>query len=96
MTQAAERIRHAGLRNKIMTAEQAAEFIEDGMTLGVAGFTGAGYPKLLPTAIAEKAKAEHAANQKFSVGVLTGASTAPECDGVGKCPCVALSQPISI
>ena len=82
MTQAAERIRHANQRKKIMTAEQAAEFIEDGMILGVAGFTGAGYPKLLPTAIAEKAKAEHAANRKFSVGVVTGASTAPECDGV--------------
>ena len=78
----AERIRHAGLRNKIMTAEQAAEFIQNGMTLGITGFTGAGYPKALPTAIANKAKAEHAANRPFSVGVITGASTAPECDGV--------------
>ena len=78
----AERIRHAGLRNKIMTAEQAAEFIQNGMTLGITGFTGAGYPKALPTAIANKAKAEHAANRPFSVGVITGASTAPECDGM--------------
>ena len=42
MTQAAERILHAGLHSKIMTAEQAAEFICDGMTLAVSGFTGAG------------------------------------------------------
>ena len=77
-----ERIRHAGLRNKIMTAEQAAEFIQNGMTLGITGFTGAGYPKALPTAIANKAKAEHAANRPSSVGVITGASTAPECDGM--------------
>ena len=82
MTQAAERILHAGLHSKIMTAEQAAEFICDGMTLAVSGFTGAGYPKALPTAIAEKAKVEHAAGRPFSVGVITGASTAPECDGV--------------
>ena len=65
-----------------MTAEQAAEFICDGMTLAVSGFTGAGYPKALPTAIAERAKVEHAAGRPFSVGVITGASTAPECDGV--------------
>ena len=82
MTQAAERILHAGLHSKIMTAEQAAEFICDGMTLAVSGFTGAGYPKALPTAIAERAKVEHAAGRPFSVGVITGASTAPECDGV--------------
>ncbi|MDK4539329.1 propionyl-CoA--succinate CoA transferase, partial [Kingella kingae] len=82
MTQAAERVLHAGLRNKIMSAEQAAEFIQNGMMLAVTGFTGAGYPKALPTAIAEKAKVEHAAGRPFSVGMVTGASTAPECDGV--------------
>ena len=31
---------------------------------------------------AEKAKAEHAAGRPFSIGMITGASTAPECDGV--------------
>lgn len=77
-----ERIRHKGLQNKIMSAEQAAEFIKDGMTLGVTGFTGAGYPKALPTAIANKAKAEHEQGRSFEVGMITGASTAPECDGV--------------
>ena len=65
-----------------MSAQQAAQWIQDGMTLGVSGFTGAGYPKALPTAIAEKAKAEHAAGKPFAVRIITGASTAPECDGV--------------
>ncbi|MDO4997575.1 MAG: acetyl-CoA hydrolase/transferase family protein [Neisseria sp.] len=83
MTQtAAERVQHAGLRSKIMTAEQAAEFIQDGMTVGISGFTGAGYPKAVPTAIAERAKAAHARGESFGIGVLTGASTAPDCDGV--------------
>ncbi|MCF7521627.1 acetyl-CoA hydrolase/transferase family protein [Neisseria sp. ZJ106] len=77
-----ERIRHQGLRNKIMSAEQAAELIQDGMTLGIAGFTGAGYPKALPTAIAERAKAAHSAGKPFKINMITGASTAPDCDGV--------------
>ena len=82
MTDAAERIRHPGLRNKIMSAEQAAEIIRDGMTLGITGFTGAGYPKALPAAIAAKAKAAHAEGKPFAVNMITGASTAPECDGI--------------
>ncbi|MDK4688030.1 acetyl-CoA hydrolase/transferase family protein [Kingella negevensis] len=82
MNQAIERIRHSGLHNKIMTAEQAAEFVKDGMLVGVSGFTGAGYPKALPTAIAEHAKTEHAQGKPFAIKLITGASTAPECDGV--------------
>ncbi|OOR91050.1 propionyl-CoA--succinate CoA transferase [Moraxella caviae] len=77
-----DRIRHAGLREKVMSAEAAAEFVKNGMNLAITGFTGAGYPKALPTAIANKAKALHAQGEKFSIGMVTGASTAPECDGV--------------
>ncbi|MDO5059438.1 MAG: acetyl-CoA hydrolase/transferase family protein [Neisseria sp.] len=92
--QAAERVRHEGLRSKIMSAEQAAEFIQNGMTLAVSGFTGAGYPKAVPTAIAERAKAAHARGEAFSVGVITGASTAPECDGVlAAAGCVSFRNP---
>lgn len=36
-----DRIRHAGLREKVMSADQAAEFVKDGMMLAVTGFTGA-------------------------------------------------------
>lgn len=82
MSNAHERVRHEGLRSKIMTADQAAEFIHDGMTVGISGFTGAGYPKALPTAIANRAKQVHADGKSFGINMLTGASTAPECDGV--------------
>ena len=34
MSTAAERVQHEGLRGKIMSAAQAAEFIADGMTVG--------------------------------------------------------------
>lgn len=81
MSNAHERVRHEGLRSKIMTADQA-EFIHDGMTVGISGFTGAGYPKALPTAIANRAKQVHADGKSFGINMLTGASTAPECDGV--------------
>lgn len=77
-----DRIRHAGLREKVMSADKAAQFIQNGMMLAITGFTGAGYPKALPTAIANKAKDAHGKGEKFSVGMVTGASTAPECDGV--------------
>ena len=91
---AAERVKHEGLRAKIMSAEQAAEFVQNGMTLAITGFTGAGYPKALPTAIAERAKAAHARGEPFAFGMITGASTAPECDGVlAAANCVSFRNP---
>jgi len=65
-----------------MTAEQAAAFIENDMTVGMSGFTGAGYPKAVPQALAKRIEAAHAENKPFQIRVLTGASTAPELDGV--------------
>lgn len=94
MSQAQERVQHEGLREKIMSAEQASEFIKDGMNLAISGFTGAGYPKALPTAIAERAKAFHKEGKPFKVGMITGASTAPECDGVlAEANCISFRSP---
>uniref|UniRef100_Q07TH4 Acetyl-CoA hydrolase n=1 Tax=Rhodopseudomonas palustris (strain BisA53) TaxID=316055 RepID=Q07TH4_RHOP5 len=69
------------LRSKIMTAADAAALIPSGANVGMSGFTGSGYPKLLPMALADRINAHHARGQKFKVGVWTGASTAPELDG---------------
>lgn len=77
-----ERIANAQLAAKLMSAEEAAEFINNGDMVGMSGFTGAGYPKALPTAIAERAKNFHQAGEDYKINVLTGASTAPDCDGV--------------
>jgi succinyl-CoA:acetate CoA-transferase len=41
-----DRIRLASLHDKVISAEQAAEFIQDGMTVGMSGFTRAGEAKL--------------------------------------------------
>jgi succinyl-CoA:acetate CoA-transferase len=76
----ASRIENAEFRAKITTAEEAAKIIKNGMNVGFSGFTGAGYPKEIPVALAAQIKAAHERGEEFQVGVLTGASTAPELD----------------
>ena len=63
-----------------ITAEEAAAFISNGETLGMAGFTPAGSPKCIPLALAHRAEAEHAAGRPFKINMLTGASTGHSCD----------------
>lgn len=77
-----DRIAYAPFKELVVSAEEAAKFVNHGDRVGISGFTGAGYPKALPTAIAEKAKAAHAAGEDFSIDLFSGASTAPDCDGV--------------
>jgi len=74
-------VRCTSLRSRIMGADDAAAFIQPGDNVGMSGFTGAGYPKAVPQALARRIEAAHAAGQPFKVGVWTGASTAPELDG---------------
>ena len=78
----AERILNKALRSKLMTAEAAAELISDGDILGMSGFTGAGYPKAVPVALAKRAMDERVRGRPFKVSVLSGASTGPELDQV--------------
>jgi acetyl-CoA hydrolase len=65
----------------ILSAEEAAAHVEHGHSVGFGGFTPAGAPKAIPTAIAQRARAEHEAGRPFQIGVLTGASTGPSLDG---------------
>lgn len=64
-----------------MTADEAAKLVNNGDICGMGGFTPAGAPKDVPTAIAKKAEAEHAAGREFQIGMYTGASTGDSCDG---------------
>ena len=79
MTQ--DRIACASLRSRIMPADAAAALIEPGSTLGLSGFTGSGYPKAVPLALAARMEAQRAAGNPLRVRVWTGASTGPELDG---------------
>lgn len=76
------RIRNAALRSKVMSADEAVQFIHHGDRVGMSGFTGAAYPKAMPTAIANHAVDAHARGDEFKIDLFTGASTAPDCDGV--------------
>ncbi|MDR2684793.1 MAG: acetyl-CoA hydrolase, partial [Prevotellaceae bacterium] len=66
---------------KILTAEQAAEFVNNGDAVSFSGFTAAGCPKAVPTAIALRAEKFHAQGKEFKIGVYTGASSGDSLDG---------------
>ena len=70
-----ERIRNSELHQKIMSAEEACDFIEDGMTVGMSGFTRAGEAKAVPKALAEKAKLN-----PMKINLMTGASLGNDLD----------------
>lgn len=63
------KIRFYGLENRIVSAEEAASWVKDGMTLGLSGFTRAGDAKAVPLALVEKGKKE-----RMKLDVYTGAS----------------------
>ncbi|HIV78643.1 MAG TPA: propionyl-CoA--succinate CoA transferase, partial [Candidatus Sphingomonas excrementigallinarum] len=76
-----DRIACAALRSRITDADTAAALIRPGETVATSGFTGSGYPKMVPQALARRIAESHAAGQPFRVNLWTGASTGPELDG---------------
>src|SRR3954465_3277436 len=75
------RIHHSALARKVVPADEAAARIAPGTTVGMSGFTGAGYPKEVPLALARRITEANASGARFKINVWTGASTAPELDG---------------
>jgi len=71
------RIRCPALERRIVSAEDAARLIEDGMTVGVSGFTPSGCPKAVPAALARQATEE---GRHVRIALLSGASTGGEID----------------
>lgn len=78
----AERIHSESHAAKVMSAEDAAALIAPDSTIGMSGFTGAGHAKAVPGALARRIEAAHERGRRFAVNVWTGASTAPELDGL--------------
>lgn len=72
-----DRIRLPRLRDKVMSAEEAATLIHDGMTVGMSGFTRAGDCKAVPFALAERAK-----THPLQITLMTGASLGHDADKV--------------
>lgn len=77
-----------------MTADEAAGLINNGDVVGMGGFTPAGAPKDVPTALAKRAEALHAQGQPFQIRMYTGASTGDSCDGaLARAKAVAFRTP---
>lgn len=72
-----ERIENVSLREKIVSAEIAASFIEDGMVVGMSGFTRAGDAKEVPLALARRA-----ATHPLKISLFTGASLGHDIDKI--------------
>ncbi len=72
-----KRLRCEALKEKLMTAEEAALLLEDGMTVAVSGFTPSGCPKAVPLALAEQVRS---GKRKLRLNLLSGASTGEELD----------------
>ncbi|WP_113446938.1 acetyl-CoA hydrolase/transferase family protein [Rhizobium cremeum] len=70
-----DRIRYKPLLDRVVSAEQAASFIKDGMTVGMSGFTRAGEAKAVPLALAERAKKD-----PLKITLMTGASLGNDLD----------------
>ncbi|MEG0832239.1 MAG: acetyl-CoA hydrolase, partial [Acidaminococcaceae bacterium] len=68
------RLRNPQLFAKIVSPEQAATLLQDGMNVGVSGFTPSGYPKKTTMALAKAI----AAGKKCRVNIWSGASVGPE------------------
>ncbi len=64
-----------------MSAEEAAKFVKNGDVVGCGGFTPAGAPKDVATAIAYMAEQLHTEGKEFKIDIYTGASTGDSCDG---------------
>lgn len=70
-----DRIRNASLLERVVSADEAALLIKDGMTVGMSGFTRAGEAKAVPLALAERAK-----KSPLSITLMTGASLGNDLD----------------
>lgn len=66
---------------KFVSAEEAASYVNNGDIIGFSGFTPAGCPKVVPSAIAKKAAKLHEEGKEFKIGMYTGASTGDSVDG---------------
>ena len=71
------RISNREVEAKVTTAAAAAQLIKDGMTVGMSGFTLAGYPKAVPMALAKRAEK----GEQIRITLITGASVGDEIDG---------------
>ena len=72
-----ERIKFEPFRKRIITAEEAAQFVEDGVHIGTCGTPTAGYPVSFFEALAQRGEK----GERFKCDVWSCAPLGPEVDG---------------
>lgn len=66
----------------IITASEAACYINNGDGVGISGFTLSGTPKTVLPEVAKRAEEAHAAGKPFKINLYSGASTGDAIDGM--------------
>ncbi|MBS63415.1 succinate CoA transferase [Salinisphaera sp.] len=74
---AARRCQLPGWRDRLHSADEVAALIQDGMTVGMSGFTRAGEAKAVPLALARRAERD-----PLGITLMTGASLGHDIDGI--------------
>ena len=64
----------------IITAEEAASHIQDGAMVALSGFANAGTAKVVPRAIAKRAREIHSAGKSYKIRLITGSSSGNDID----------------
>lgn len=79
---------------RIVSADEAAALIHDGDVVAFSGFTAAGCPKEVPSAIARRAEMLHGRGEPFKISVISGASSGDAMDGaLARADAVSLRLP---
>lgn len=63
-----------------ITAEEAASHIPDGAMVALSGFANAGIAKLIPRAVAKRARALHEKGESYKIRLITGSSSGNDID----------------
>jgi succinyl-CoA:acetate CoA-transferase len=77
LEQVKERIKYEPLRGRLVTAEEAAGLVKDGMRIGTCGTMTAGYPVSFFEALAQRGEK----GDKFKIDLWSCAPLGPEVDG---------------
>lgn len=73
------RVRRPQLLKKVMKADETLQFFRGGQYLGWSGFTGVGYPKMVPLALADHVEKNNLQG-KMKFNLFVGASSGAECE----------------
>lgn len=72
-----ERVKHRGLRERVVSADEAANLVKSGMRVATGGSTSSGYPISFFKAVSRRSKSDGS----LKIDIWSGAPLGPEIDG---------------